>query len=163
MLTGPIASRAARRMFGFPIKYYTSSPLFTVSQRNAPIDIHPEVQDAIAHQSPVVALETTIVTHGMPYPVNLETAQSLESIVREVGAIPATIGLVGGRVKIGLDSQELEYLANVNKNSAVKISRRDIGPALALKRDGVESLNAYRNILALRVRQTSRVRPAVLL
>lgn len=107
---------------------------------HGPIDVHPEVQDALANKEPIVALETTIVTHGMPYPVNLKTAQSVESNVRKAGAIPATIGIIGGRVKIGLEPRELGYLADVENNLAVvKVSRRDIGPAIALKRDGVET------------------------
>lgn len=140
MLSRPIVSRIARPRLVSQSRSYTSSPLSEAIQRNAPLDIHPEVQDALAHKRPVVALETAIVTHGMPYPVNLDTAKSVESIVREVGAIPATIGLIGGRVKIGLNAHELEYLADISRNSAVKVSRRDIGPALALRRDGVELL-----------------------
>lgn len=105
--------------------------------RGSPIDVHPEVQDALHNQRPIVALETTIVTHGMPYPTNLETARSVESIVRKNGAIPATIGIIEGRVKIGLHSHELERLADVSSNpSVVKVSRRDIGPVISLKRDG---------------------------
>lgn len=110
---------------------------------HGPIDVHPEVQDALANKEPIVALETTIVTHGMPYPVNLKTAQSVESNVRKAGAIPATIGIIGGRVKIGLEPRELGYLADVENNLAVvKVSRRDIGPAIALKRDGGTTCSA---------------------
>ncbi|EJF66774.1 indigoidine synthase A-like protein [Dichomitus squalens] len=106
-------------------------------KEHAPIDVHPEVQEALAHRRPVVALETTIVTHGMPYPTNRETALSVESNVRKAGAIPATIGLIEGRVKIGLEPLELERLADVSKNpSVVKLSRRDLGTAIALKKDG---------------------------
>jgi pseudouridylate synthase / pseudouridine kinase len=105
--------------------------------KGAPIDVHPEVLDALHTHKPLVALETTIVTHGMPQPTNLETARSVENIVRAQGAIPATIGFIGGRVKIGLEAHELERLADVQTNKGVvKISRRDIGPAIALKRDG---------------------------
>ncbi|OCH96089.1 indigoidine synthase A-like protein [Obba rivulosa] len=112
-------------------------------KKGAPVDVHPEVQDALASRRPVVALETTIVTHGMPQPVNLETAKSVESIVRRTGAIPATIGIIGGRVKIGLHPHELEYLADVKNNpGVVKLSRRDIGPALALKKDGGTTCSA---------------------
>ena len=117
------------------------SSLSAALKEHAPIDVHPEVQDALAHGHPVVALETTIVTHGMPYPTNRETALSVENNVRNAGAIPATIGLVDGRVKIGLESHELERLADVSKNpSVVKLSRRDLGAAIALKRDGVSTL-----------------------
>ncbi|KAI0825052.1 indigoidine synthase A-like protein [Trametes gibbosa] len=114
-----------------------ASSLAAALKEHAPIDIHPEVQDALAHGRPLVALETTIVTHGMPYPANLQTARSVESNVRKVGAIPATIGLIEGRVKIGLEPHELERLADIQANkSVVKLSRRDIGAAIALKRDG---------------------------
>ncbi|KAH9898318.1 indigoidine synthase A-like protein [Cubamyces lactineus] len=120
-----------------------SSSLAAALKEHAPIDVHPEVQEALAHGQPVVALETTIVTHGMPYPANLETARSVERNVRKAGAIPATIGLIEGRVKIGLEPHELERLADVRKNtSVVKLSRRDIGPAIALKRDGGTTCSA---------------------
>lgn len=119
-------------------RQFATSRLADARNRGAPIDIHPEVEDALAHKKPVVALETTIVTHGMPYPVNLSTATAVERIVRDAGAVPATIGMISGRVKIGLRQDELEHLADVQKNpSVVKLSRRDIGPAVALKRDGV--------------------------
>ncbi|KAI0669815.1 indigoidine synthase A-like protein [Trametes maxima] len=114
-----------------------SSSLAAALKEHAPIDVHPEVQDALAHGRPVVALETTIVTHGMPYPANLETARSVESNVRKAGAVPATIGLIEGRVKIGLEPSELERLADIHtNNNVVKLSRRDLGAAVALKRDG---------------------------
>ncbi|OJT04731.1 Pseudouridine-metabolizing bifunctional protein [Trametes pubescens] len=113
------------------------SSLAAALKEHAPIDVHPEVQDALAHGRPVVALETTIVTHGMPYPANLETARSVESNVRKAGATPATIGLIEGRLKIGLEAHELERLADVRANpGAVKLSRRDLGAAIAMKRDG---------------------------
>jgi pseudouridine-5'-phosphate glycosidase len=117
--------------------YTRPSGLQAALDRGAPIDLHPEVEDALRTHSAVVALESTIITHGMPYPVNLQTARSVESIVRATGAIPATIGLVGGRVKIGLEPRELERLADVDNNKGVvKLSRRDIGPAIATGRDG---------------------------
>ncbi|KAI0639484.1 indigoidine synthase A-like protein [Trametes polyzona] len=113
------------------------SSLAAALKEHAPIDVHPEVQEALAHDRPVVALETTIVTHGMPYPANLETARSVEGNVRKAGAVPATIGLIEGRVKIGLEPHELERLADIRVNkSVVKLSRRDLGAAIALKKDG---------------------------
>ena len=116
------------------------SSLSAALKEHAPIDIHPEVQEALAHSQPVVALETTIVTHGMPYPTNRETAQSVENNVRKAGAIPATIGLLEGRVKIGLEPHQLERLADVSRNpSVVKLSRRDLGAAIALKKDAVST------------------------
>ncbi|KAI0082293.1 hypothetical protein K474DRAFT_1655667 [Panus rudis PR-1116 ss-1] len=114
-----------------------------VKLRGAPIDVHPEVQDALATGKPVVALETTIVTHGMPYPTNIDTARSLERIVRDNQAVPATIGLISGRVKIGLEPFELERLADVDRNSGVvKVSRRDIAPTISLKKDGGTTCSA---------------------
>lgn len=117
-----------------------SRPISSLSQalsRHAPVDVHPEVQEALHSNAPIVALETTIVTHGMPHPVNLETALSVEKIVREQGAVPATIGIIGGRVKIGLRPEQLEYLAGTeNDPPTVKVSRRDIAPTIALKRNG---------------------------
>lgn len=100
-----------------------------------PIDVHQEVEDALANGRPVVALESTIITHGMPYPTSLEMAQSVENIVRSTGSVPATIGLVQGRVKIGLQPPELVHLASRDTNP-VKLSRRDIAAAIALKKDG---------------------------
>ncbi|KAF9237314.1 indigoidine synthase A-like protein [Melanogaster broomeanus] len=107
----------------------------SLSYQGAPIDVHPEVEDALASGRPVVALESTIITHGMPYPASLEMAQSVEDIIRSTGSTPATIGLIEGRVKIGLQPRELERLASRSADP-VKLSRRDIAPAIALKRDG---------------------------
>jgi pseudouridine-5'-phosphate glycosidase len=93
--------------------------------------VAPEVRDAIAAGRPVVALESTIVTHGMPYPQNLETARAVEDIVRAEGAVPATIALIGGRIRIGLDAAELERLAAAEE--VAKASRRDLAALLASK------------------------------
>jgi len=111
------------------------SSLTTALKTNALIDLHPEVAEALHARKPVVALESTIIAHGMPHPVNLEAARSVERNVRVSGSIPATIGLIDGRVKIGLKPHELEQLAE-RKIQPVKLSRRDIGTAIALKRDG---------------------------
>lgn len=114
-----------------------ASSLSAARGRRAPIDVHPEVEDALATGKPVVALESTIITHGMPYPTSLEMAQSVERIVRSTGSIPATIAVIGGRIKIGLHPAELERLADQRSNpTAVKLSRRDIAAAIALKKDG---------------------------
>lgn len=130
-------SSSARITKSFP------SSLISARERGVPIDVHPEVEQALAEHQPLVALETTIVTHGMPYPVNLETARSVERHVRSVGAIPATIGIIGGRVKIGLESAQLEYLADLRTNPGpVKLSRRDIAAAIALKKDGGTTCSA---------------------
>ena len=114
----------------------SASALHLALKRHAPLDIHPEVDDAITSNKPIVALETALVTHGVPFPENLELATSLENIVRSAGAIPATIGLVGGRVKIGMDTNHLEILADTAVSNPVKVSRRDIGPAIATKANG---------------------------
>ena len=117
------------------------SSLAATLKNNALIDVHPEVAEALHARKPVVALESTIITHGMPYPVNLETARSVERNIRVSGSVPATIGLIDGRVKIGLESYELERLAECS-NEPVKISRRDIGAAIALRRDGGTTCSA---------------------
>jgi pseudouridylate synthase / pseudouridine kinase len=137
--------RSITRMSSSSIRTFRSLPSSLVSarERGVLIDVHPEVEQALVENRPLVALETTIVTHGMPYPVNLETARSVERHVRSAGAIPATIGVIEGRVKIGLDSAQLEYLADVRANSGlVKLSRRDIATALALKKDGGTTCSA---------------------
>jgi pseudouridine-5'-phosphate glycosidase len=89
------------------------------------LDYSPEVASALAGRRPIVALESTIITHGMPYPQNLETALSLEATVRAGGATPATIAVVGGRFKVGLDRVALEKLAQLSGGVA-KASRRDL-------------------------------------
>jgi pseudouridylate synthase len=99
-----------------------------------------EIEDARARGRPLVALETTIVTHGMPYPENLETARSVERIVRESGAIPATIGVLDGNIHIGLDGAQLERLATA-KNLR-KLSRADLPYALATRTDGSTTVAA---------------------
>jgi len=89
--------------------------------------VSPEVADAVAVGGPVVALESTIITHGMPYPANLETARAVEAVVRAHGAVPATIGVVDGEARVGLDDAALERLASAS--DVAKASRRDL-PAL---------------------------------
>ncbi|KAI0068248.1 indigoidine synthase A-like protein [Artomyces pyxidatus] len=131
--------RRAVRLFSSATRTKQALPaaLTHALDRGAPIDIHPEVEEALATNKPLVALETTIVTHGMPYPINLETARSVEKNVRSTGAIPATIGVIDGRVKIGLEPSQLEYLADTDTNTgSVKLSRRDLAAAIALKKDG---------------------------
>ncbi|PCH33700.1 indigoidine synthase A-like protein [Wolfiporia cocos MD-104 SS10] len=142
-LRAPRRTLAAAHHAATKLRRKFATSLHEPLRSKGPIDIHPEVQDALEHKKAVVALETTIVTHGMPHPVNLKTARSVENIVRSTGAIPATIGVLVGRVKIGLEPSELEYLADVGKNpSVVKVSRRDIGPSIALKRDGGTTCSA---------------------
>ena len=79
-------------------------------QLNKFLDVKPEVAEAIAAGKPVVALESTIISHGMPYPQNVETALKVEQIIRECGAVPATIAIIGGRLKAGLSKEEIDYL-----------------------------------------------------
>uniref|UniRef100_A0A0W0F5L2 Putative indigoidine synthase A-like protein n=1 Tax=Moniliophthora roreri TaxID=221103 RepID=A0A0W0F5L2_MONRR len=140
-----MASRMRRALASTIIRPTTSSCPKTrsisfgaaLTNRSIPLQIHPEVEEALANKRPVVALETTLITHGIPYPNNLELALDLESIVRSTGAVPATIGMIGGRVKVGLEKSQLERLADTQNNpSVVKLSRRDIGPAIANKADG---------------------------
>ena len=97
--------------------------------QGARLVLHPEVEHALYSRVPIIALESTIITHGMPRPTNLTTAQSLEYILRSRGVVPATIAILRGRVHIGVTQSELEELADTRE--AVKVSRRDIGAAIA--------------------------------
>jgi pseudouridine-5'-phosphate glycosidase len=92
---------------------------------NTYLDIHPEVAQALAEHKPVVALESTIISHGMPYPQNVATALQVEAEVRQHGAVPATIAIVNGRLKAGLTEAEIEILGS-SGHSVTKVSRRDI-------------------------------------
>ena len=105
---------------------------------NRYLDLSEEVRKAIEDQRPIVALESTIISHGMPYPQNVETALKVEEIIREHGAVPATIGIIGGRLKAGLTSEEIDYMGRA-KNIA-KVSRRDIPYLIAHKRDGATTV-----------------------
>jgi len=138
------SSHSTLHRFSLPARRWRSySNLLYALRRDAPIDIHPEIKDALVTKQPVVALESTIITHGMPQPMNLETAQSLERIVRSTGAVPAIIAMLGGRIKIGLEPSELEYLADTKSNPSVeKLSRRDIAPAIVQKKDGGTTCSA---------------------
>ena len=82
---------------------------------NKYLDISPEVAEALNSGKPVVALESTIISHGMPYPKNVETALAVEEVIRKNGAIPATIGIIKGRIKIGLTKDEVEYMATAKR------------------------------------------------
>jgi pseudouridine-5'-phosphate glycosidase len=98
------------------------------------LDIHPDVEDAIKNKLPIVALESTIISHGMPYPNNIETAIMVEDTVRSNNAVPATIAIINGRLKVGLSNKEIEFLATNNK--VRKISRRDLAIAVSKKLSG---------------------------
>ena len=106
---------------------------------NKYLDIHPEVAAAIAEGKPVVALESTIISHGMPYPQNVETALAVEQIIRDNGAVPATIAIIGGRLKAGLSAEEIEYFGK--KGQAIhKASRRDLAVLCARGEDGATTV-----------------------
>lgn len=103
------------------------------------IVLEEEVQDAIAEGKAVVALESTIISHGMTYPVNLDTAKKLESIVRQHGAIPATCAIIEGRCKVGLSKDDLEILST---QKCLKLSTKDIAYATAFKKNGATTVAA---------------------
>ena len=112
------------------------------------IEISPEVQAALAEGKPVVALESTIISHGMPYPQNVETAMNVERIVRQNGAVPATIAIIGGKLKAGLSADEIEYLGK--KGYAVtKASRRDLPVLVARGEDGATTVATTMIIAAM--------------
>lgn len=106
---------------------------------NKYLDISPEVQQALADGKPVVALESTIISHGMPYPKNVETAMLVEKTIRENGAVPATIAIIGGRLKAGLSPEEIEYLGKSGRKEA-KVSRRDLAAIVARGADGATTV-----------------------
>ena len=106
---------------------------------NAYLDISPEVKAALAEGRPVVALESTIISHGMPYPKNVETALLVEKTIRDNGATPATIAVIGGRLKAGLSHEEIEYLGKTGRGVA-KASRRDLPALVARKADGATTV-----------------------
>ncbi len=107
--------------------------------KNMYLDISPEVSAALKEGRPVVALESTIISHGMPYPQNVQTALQVEAIVRENGAIPATIAIIGGRLKAGLTPEEIEYFGK--KGTAIhKASRRDLAALCAKGEDGATTV-----------------------
>ena len=102
---------------------------------NKYLDIAPEVAEALAAGKPVVALESTIISHGMPYPQNVETALKVEQIIRDAGAVPATIAIIGGRLKAGLTKEEIDYLGRTG-SGIPKASRRDLPVLVAKGMDG---------------------------
>ena len=102
------------------------------------LDVNPEVSRALDEGRPVVALESTIIAHGMPYPKNVETALAVEEVIRSNGAVPATIGILGGRIKIGLTKEEIEYMAHAE--NVLKVSRRDLPFVISKKMDGATTV-----------------------
>jgi pseudouridine-5'-phosphate glycosidase len=108
--------------------------------------VHPEVADAIGSAGPVVALESTIISHGMPYPTNVEMAREVEAIVRSHGAVPATIAVLGGRCHVGLDAVQLERLATAP--DVHKATTRDLPWLVATGRDGATTVAATMRVAA---------------
>ena len=106
---------------------------------NCYLDVNPEVKAAVAAGKPVVALESTIISHGMPYPQNVETALNVEKVIRDNGAVPATIAILGGRLKAGLTPEEIEYLGKTGQ-AVTKASRRDLPVIVAKGMDGATTV-----------------------
>ncbi len=106
---------------------------------NRYLDVNPEVAAAVAEGRPVVALESTIISHGMPYPQNVETALNVERVIRDNGAVPATIAILGGRLKAGLTPEEIEYLGKTGQ-AVTKASRRDLPVLVAKGLDGATTV-----------------------
>jgi pseudouridine-5'-phosphate glycosidase len=102
------------------------------------LDIHPDVKKALETGKPVVALESTIISHGMPYPKNVETALQVENIIKEEGAMPATIAILKGKLKVGLTAEEIDYLGQAK--GVIKTSRRDIPFIVAKGLDGATTV-----------------------
>ena len=106
---------------------------------NKYLDVAPEVQKALDEGRPVVALESTIISHGMPYPQNVETALNVEKIIRDNGAVPATIAVIKGRLKAGLSPEEIDYLGKTG-TAVAKASRRDLPVLVAQGKDGATTV-----------------------
>ncbi len=118
------------------------------SSPNRYLDIADEVRDALTRNQPVVALESTIICHGMPWPRNAETALQAEAAVRDGGAIPATVAILGGRLKVGLDNAEIQQLGKSGQ-AVAKTSRRDIPFIVARGDDGATTVAATMIIAAM--------------
>ncbi len=108
-------------------------------EMNRYLDVAPEVAKALAENKPVVALESTIISHGMPYPQNVETALKVEQVIRDNGAVPATIAIIGGRLKAGLSKDEIEHLGKTGYD-VPKVSRRDLPIIVAKGMDGATTV-----------------------
>ena len=115
---------------------------------NEYLDVAPDVADALRSGKPVVALESTIISHGMPYPGNVETATHVENTVRDGGAVPATIAILDGRLKVGLSSKEIERIGRRGAE-VIKCSRRDLPFIIARKQDGATTVAATIIIAAM--------------
>lgn len=115
---------------------------------NQYLSISEEVQQALHEGKPVVALESTIISHGMPYPQNVETALRVEQTIRDNGAVPATIAIIGGKLKAGCTHEEIEYLGKKGQ-AVIKASRRDLPVLLARKEDGATTVTTTMMIAAM--------------
>ena len=115
---------------------------------NKYLSISPEVQEALQSGKPVVALESTIISHGMPYPQNVETALRVEQTIRENGAVPATIAVIGGKLKAGCTKEEIEYLGKKGQ-AVIKASRRDLPVLIARQEDGATTVTTTMIIAAM--------------
>lgn len=111
------------------------------------LDINEEVKRALEAGKAVVALESTIISHGMPYPKNVETAVNVENIIRENGAVPATIAIIRGKLKVGLTREEIEYLGSTK--GVIKCSRRDLPYIVSQKKDGATTVATTMIIAAM--------------
>ncbi|MBP7279807.1 MAG: pseudouridine-5'-phosphate glycosidase [Sedimentibacter sp.] len=111
------------------------------------LNVNPEVKEALENGKAVVALESTIISHGMPYPKNVETALNVEKIIRDNGAVPATIAILGGVLKVGLTEEEIEYLGKAE--NVLKTSRRDIPFIVSKKLDGATTVASTMIIAAM--------------
>ena len=112
------------------------------------LDVSAEVKAALDEGRPVVALESTIISHGMPYPQNVETALNVEKIIRENGAVPATIAIIGGRLKAGLTAEEIDYLGKTGAG-VTKASRRDLPVLVAKGMDGATTVTTTMMVAAM--------------
>ncbi|UUM33113.1 pseudouridine-5'-phosphate glycosidase [Vibrio japonicus] len=115
---------------------------------NEYLDVSPEVSKALENNQPIVALESTIISHGMPYPQNVETALQVEQIVRENGAVPATIAIINGRMKAGLSREEIELLGREG-HTVTKVSRRDLPFVMAAGKHGATTVASTMIIAAM--------------
>ncbi|CAD5228947.1 unnamed protein product [Bursaphelenchus okinawaensis] len=122
-----------------------SAKRFGIRSFSKLLSVNPVVKEALASKKPVIALESTVITHGLPYPRNLRVAKSLEQIARDEGVTPATIALLDGKVCVGLDEEQLDHLASPNTR-AVKVSTRDIPTVLAEKTTGSTTVAATMKI-----------------
>ena len=110
-----------------------------MKEENELLTFSDEVKNALNEKKPIVALETTIISHGMPFPTNIETAIIVEKIIRENNVTPATIGIVNGLIKIGMSNEEISLFAD-KKSDITKVSRRDIPFVISNKKNGATTV-----------------------